>query len=127
MGNTMKDIKKKKIKIKFYRCLWENCVRSNLTPLTFVERFWRLLGAEVVRSIKPFPAVSHVAEMIKITASQIPNLGTKIRKWDQDRKVTCRVVYLGEQETRKREMKVGWKRASLGKWGEERTKGTCLV
>lgn len=52
-------------------------MRNSLTPLTLAERYWRPLGAEVVRSRKPFQAVSHVAEMIKVTASQIPNFGYK--------------------------------------------------
>lgn len=30
--------------------------------------------------MKPFQAMSHVDEMIEITASQIPNLGTKVAK-----------------------------------------------
>lgn len=55
-------------------------MRSSQTPLISAERRWGPLGTEVARSRKPFHAVSHTAEMIKTTASEIPSLGTKVAK-----------------------------------------------
>lgn len=72
----------------------------------------------MARSRKPFKAVSHVAEMIKITASQTPNLCTKVAKIRLREKSNMQGC-LGEQGGRKREMKMGWKRKSLGN-GEKR-------
>lgn len=111
------------IKNQVLQVLKGNCMRSSQTPLTSVGRHWGPLGAEVARSRKPFQAVSHVAEIINsITDTKFGYKGS--RNWTKREKDMqgC----LGEQGGRKREMKMGWKRTSLGN-GEERTKEVFYV
>lgn len=60
-----------------------------------------------------------------LTASQTPNLGTKVAEIGLREKSNMQGC-LGEQGGRKREMKMGWKRTSLVN-GEERTKEVFYV
>lgn len=65
---------------KFYRCLRLNCVRNSQNPPTPGGEHCGPLGIEVARPWETTSAVPGMPERIKVTASEIPSLATKVAK-----------------------------------------------